>query len=324
LNYTDFPIIQEDDITGTKFGTDYNLTILGWISKHDGVKKYVCECTICKKDPEMYGDGLFPIWKSYIIKGTIPCGCSKGTRYSEAQVSTLAKRIASEKGYTFNHIVGDFKGIKTKISLTCSKHGEWKTNTTDNLRFGKGCPECKRDKIVEVNRHPDNEFIKTVLSIPSFHPETKIKRSIKKNTRGRGDCWDVLCGLCQESYTSVGSKLKIGQRGCSCSKDPRECYINLIIDNDTPIAVKFGVATSSKSRRQSQQRGCVHKVKTLFRYSFNTSAECKLAEKECKLSLITNILQKSDMKDGFTETTYCYNIENIKEIYKKHGGTLIE
>lgn len=48
-----------------------------------------------------------------------------------------------------------------------------------------------------------------------------------------------------------------------------------------------------------------------------------LAEAECKRELVCRILSKTEMPDGWTETTYCHNIEAIEAIYIKYGGTKI-
>lgn len=52
-------------------------------------------------------------------------------------------------------------------------------------------------------------------------------------------------------------------------------------------------------------------------------AACKKAERECKKELETGVVLKRDMPDGWTETTWSYNIGKVVDIYKRNGGLLV-
>lgn len=58
-------------------------------------------------------------------------------------------------------------------------------------------------------------------------------------------------------------------------------------------------------------------------YQFTTKQQCLSAERECKETLECEIVERSDMPDGYTETTYPYNVDSIIRIYEKHGGVEI-
>lgn len=48
------------------------------------------------------------------------------------------------------------------------------------------------------------------------------------------------------------------------------------------------------------------------------------AERECKEQLECGVVLKRDMPDGWTETTYVYNLEKIVEIYERNGGVKVD
>ena len=85
---------------------------------------------------------------------------------------------------------------------------------------------------------------------------------------------------------------------------------------------KFGIATDSAKRAQKQNYISVYEITNHEIYTFPSSSACKAAEKECKETLETCVISKSEMSDGWTETTHAGNLPMIVEIYRKHGGIL--
>lgn len=100
-------------------------------------------------------------------------------------------------------------------------------------------------------------------------------------------------------------------------------YIHLLRDKDTYIGVKFGLEKKLRSRLYAQNRTSVFSVTRHSVYFFPDRCDSVAAERECMQSFTCGIVSKSDMPDGWTETTYCYNIEAIEAIYRKHGGVRI-
>ena len=100
--------------------------------------------------------------------------------------------------------------------------------------------------------------------------------------------------------------------------------MNLVVDvHDVVVAIKFGIARDSKQRIRQQNSRSVYRLKQHSVYTFPSVAECKKAERECKEELDCGIVLKRDMPNGYTETTWLYNLEKIEEIYKRNGGLLL-
>lgn len=103
----------------------------------------------------------------------------------------------------------------------------------------------------------------------------------------------------------------------------KEAYINLIIDA-IPVAVKFGVAVNSLARAKHQNSKSIYEIQHHARYRFTDVYSCKKAERECLQELECSVVSKEDMPDGYTETTWLYNLDKIIEIYERNGGIKIE
>lgn len=54
--------------------------------------------------------------------------------------------IAESKQIQILGWTGEWKGNKTKLKLSCPKHGEWNTTNISSFRNGRGCPACARNK----------------------------------------------------------------------------------------------------------------------------------------------------------------------------------
>lgn len=320
--------LQQDEYSqsGVVFGSNRQLSLVG----HDGGKSwnkyYILKCATCSQDSELFGEGYFRSVKSVLIKGVIPCGCSKSVKWSIHQYNILCSRKAKELGYTFLGFVGEWRGINTKIKMLCEKHGEWDTGNTQHLINGeRGCPKCKLDTLSVIKRKPDDTMIQSFFDSGSFHPDTKFWRSDRLNSRGCKSYWNLGCPECGEQVESNGTNLQKGAMPCGCSvQQQQQCYIGILSDEGSNIAIKFGIAKNSKQRIKLQDRKSAYEVKQHSIYLFDSVFDCKKAERDCKQELECGIVLKRDMPDGYTETTWIYNLDKIIEIYERNGGVKIE
>jgi len=141
-------INKEDSFIGSNFDTPKGgvITVVGISTspRVDGHKKYLCECSICSKDTELFPD-LFESVKRGLTgsksrKPRVICGCTK-FKWSESQQVILVKREAALRGYTFSGWSGVFKGAKTKLHLYNPVTGNsWDSTTINNFNEGNGDP----------------------------------------------------------------------------------------------------------------------------------------------------------------------------------------
>lgn len=318
---TDGLMQDEFSLSGKKFN---NFEVVGWSGKQHTGKFYIIKCPVCTLDPEMYQDGYFRSVKSKLVKGQIPCGCGRGHNYNEAQFEVLCTRKAESVGYKFLGFRGEWKGAKTKIKLLCQKHGEWDSGIIDSLlNGGRGCPSCMVDAFTLRVLYPDSVMIESFFASGGFPKGTLFWRSNRKTRQGARSYWFMSCPECGKTGEATSNNLQQGKRPCGCNiHRQQECYINWILDGDNKVAIKFGIARDSSQRVKQQNSKAAYEVQQYQVYKFPDVASCKKAERECKKELECGILLKRDMPDGYSETTWVYNLSKIQDIYKRNGGRL--
>lgn len=308
-----------------RFGESGQLQVIGWNGLYQSSKYYFLACDLCSKDLELFPTGIFKSMRSDLVRGTIPCGCGKLPKWSKEQWEIRATRASDSKNLTFKGFVGDWLGKLTKVSLECNVHGEWCTGSLDTLVNRKNsCPGCRTDKVRVLKLKPDSLMIQSFMESGVFPEGTRFWRSNRKTLQGAKVYWHSYCPECQTESESFCGDLQAGKRSCQCSRlAQKECYINLIQDEDNILAIKFGIASISERRLKSQNKSSIYSVSPYITYKFPTATSCRNAERECKRSLICGVMTRYEMPDGFTETTYPYNIEHIIKIYQKYGGVMI-
>ena len=315
--------LQQDEWSkkSLKLGKEESLTVVGWDGRNKtGHKLYIVKCSKCTQDPELFGDGYFKTTKSSLSRGNMPCGCAAHPRWSESQYAVLCSRKANKFGYTFLGFSGQWDDQKTRARVLCEKHGEWGPMVGEFVNKLSGCARCGTEK-------PDEEMIATFFNSGCFHPNTEFKRSDRVAACGRGRYWSVHCSECGDFGEGLGCNLMKGHRPCGCSNhNQKEAYINFLSDDITglDVAIKFGIATNSRRRLSQINVSSIYKASSYAVYLFNTAGECKRAEKDCKKELQCGILPKQALPNGYTETTWLYNLEKIIEIYERNGGVKIE
>lgn len=319
--------LQQDEWSreAPTFGKEGQLTIVGWSGRDGGNKFYILKCSKCSKYSELFGKGYFKSLKGGLLRGIIPCGCSRKHHWSIEQYIILCSRKAEELGYTFLGFEGVWKGRNTKIKMLCEKHGEWNTTSIHNLlHIMNGCKRCGIESSIEFNTKSDDLMIQSFQDSGAFHPDTKFWRSERKNSEGYKKYWYMSCPECGETGESTSVGLQRGHIPCGCSiHRQQECYINWVIENEYPIAIKFGIANNSNIRIKQQSYKSTYTLKQHSIHIFPSVSDCKKAERDCRQELECGVVLKRDMRDGYTETTWVYNLEKIIEIYERNGGVLI-
>lgn len=136
-----------------------------------------------------------------------------------------------------------------------------------------------------------------------------------------------LHGIKEISVTNLLSN-NIGCSECA-GNNQIYSYIHLVSDNSIPYCLKYGIETIPGNRVIQQNKRSKLIITSFSSYKFNSVNDCRNAENECKKLFQKenkNILHrigyctKTEMKDGYSETTAIENLEKIIEIYEKWGG----
>lgn len=189
-------------------------------------KRFICECSICSEDEELWPYGSINSPKYNLEHNNIPCGCSK-PRWKEWQWDIKVKRYCEEVDYEFLGWAEEFKGDKTKVKLFNPKTGNtWGSTSAGKLLSGQGDPKTPH---YLSQRKPDHYYVDMFMSSGKFPKGTKFSRD--NVTKDKFDCysyWDVECPVCKEdifsqngfSYTFKASNtsLRDGALPCRCYK----------------------------------------------------------------------------------------------------------
>lgn len=321
--------LQQDDFVGTKFGNDNQLEVVGWSGRNSSYGKfYILHCKTCSSDSEMFGGGYFKSLKSALVnKNVLPCGCAVAPRRSEKQYLILAQRKAESLGHQCLGFAEPFKGQYTKLKLQCPKHGIWNTTSVNSLvNNGHSCPKCRVDAARQVNTKPDEDMIASFFASGAFHPDTKFSRSERKDSNGYSPYWVVDCPVCGERGEAISTSFQKGYLSCLCAHmRQKSAYVNMIKnENGECFAIKFGVANNPKERAKQQFSTALYDFETYGVWEFQTKQDCLSAERTCMSEVSGPVLSKTEMPDGWTETTYPYNLDKIVEIYEEYGGVRVQ
>jgi hypothetical protein len=219
-------------------------------------------------------------------------------------------------------------------SYVCDVCGEHFQASHHRKRGSVYCSQPCRNKTRDIARSKTNLKTKTkaykkrFISEGGFNPDTEftiLGSSVDHESPGNGTVWQYTCSECNQVAVSTTSCLLAGKRSCGCSLHrQKQAYINLLVDCDTIVAIKFGIARDSKQRVKQQDSKSAYTLKQHSVYVFPSVQQCKQAERECKKELETGVVLKRDMPDGYSETTWAYNIGRVKDIYERNGGVPVE
>lgn len=235
-------VLNSDSFIGSKFK---NLEVLYWDgARQNGVKVYTVSCSVCSKDTELFGDGLFKTTKHSLTDGKIPCGCAPARKWTQHQYSVLIQRKASTKGYTVSFAGHIFNRSDTEATLSCRSGHTW-TTKYKTILAGYGCPHCAN----AVKVVPDDIQVASFLETGKFKQGTKFWRSENIGSGGKLKWYStcptcsndafVKAGLCNGVFESDVGMLKKGSLPCRCSKkinwtkEQREHQISEVLKNST-------------------------------------------------------------------------------------------
>lgn len=301
-----------DEFIGTRFG---NLTVVGWDGERqgNGTKLYECHCSECAQDPELHGNAIYKSPKDSLVRGQLPCGCSKNPRWNADQYRVLIKRKSNIK---YSVVVPEGAKATTKVRCICAVEDcghEWSTTINKLLNNGTACQKCGGRARGRARTMPESVAIENVLRIANEKGWTLLGFKTKwKNAHSklllecsRGHTWDP-------SYTGI---VHGGGTGCpDCNGGgynrslPGTFYVYLWTHKDTKAQhLKYGISNVPTNRIRNQRRAnAKYTAKQLCSIDFtdgNIPANLeKVVDEYKKASQIPSPVTKEIFPDGFSET----------------------
>jgi hypothetical protein len=202
----------------TVIGVDNGQRAKGWWNQ-----KYIIKCSICSEDEKLWPYGSIKTGKSFLEKGTVPCGCTRTPRWSKEQYEVRINRWCSDRGYEFLGFNGEWRGKDTKVKIRdLETNEEWDSGTLHRLLFqGSGNPlKAKRRQLTGIHSRKYYDNDEDLIS-KSAYPEGTTFKLIE------GKVWEVTCSVCSKDFYShkdkgafMASRDSIlgGSLSCRCSK----------------------------------------------------------------------------------------------------------
>lgn len=316
-------------------------------------EEYQKECQAVAKEGIKITAFVAP-WKGAHTK--LVCSCEKHGEWKTATISNF-------KGGRGCPICGFRRGSRVENDICITEFistGAFKKGTTftrsDRLtaRGWKGywyvtCPVCSNDKYVQeglcsglfesIGDSLKSGTLPCRCSTAPRYTKSQWEHRLDEECKTRGYKfigWESkkVGGKAQFTYScnlhglQVASSHHFLSDGSGCprcgNQSQQEGYIHKLTDEVDWSCLKFGIARESKIRIRQQSRSTeLFSIKTLAVYKFPTVSACRDAEKECKRTMVCKILTKSQLADGYTETTPIQNLDKIIEIYERFGGVKI-
>lgn len=292
---------KQDDFIGTTFPTPNGgvLTVVDWDGKRGSgsAKKYTLECSICSKDTELFHDG-FKSSKGSLVRGGVPCGCTKSPRWSEYQQKVRVQRECKKRGYTFHGWIGGFKGSSTRLDLENHKtDNRWgRTRIADFMR-GKGDLEEGKLRTKEASTLGDNVHIEDFHKAGFTEDYIFTRNTERVTSRGWYVYWDYTCPTCSNDgyvkarvcsgvFTSSRSHLKKGLKSCRCSstyrwtQKQREYQIKKVCHEEGLTFIGWCGEYKSAHSKFNWRCSKDHDCKTSVNQFFSRGSRCMTCRKE--------------------------------------------
>ena len=203
---------------------------------------------------------------------------------------------------------------RTKGDCNCNSCGNKWRATADSILSGKGCNLCGYKSSGAKNTFTKEQFIESSINRHGNKYDYSKSKYVNATTK------IIISCKAHGDFNQLPYAHTYGQGCPTCyGGNQRQAYINLILDNDNCIGVKFGVANNFNTRVLSQNNRSKFKVVNLAVWVFSDSESCLKAEHDVKL-ITSPSISRDEMPDGHTETAKPSDIDMIIKIYEKLGG----
>jgi len=304
-----------DEFVGKRFGKEGQVEVLGWFGeKRAWAKVYTIICHTCKNDSELFGDGKFLAEKSSLMKGKLPCGCTKMGKWSKEQKIVLCHRKAAKMNVEITRIDDD------KIFLRCRRDNhEWTSTIKTFMDKRGGCQMCS---LQVVPRKKDNdEFVANKLMATGLFHEDTLFWKCEKEVKGK-DSWRYICPRCstsnpQEIFEGCRQNMLQGYLPCSCRKTktiPKDAnfiiYV-LEVTSDTGSFTGYGITRDLTTRLKHHKMNLKKRQFVIQNYKTFNDISPWLASKIERKIKANFIVTPQEVKGFITEATLIENYPSV-------------
>jgi hypothetical protein len=293
--------------------TKGNITTV--ISYRPSDNKYVCRCSLCSNDKELWPDGSIIGSAESIDKGRCFCACSNRPNWRNWQYLILIKRKIDPKGYSLLN-EEDFKyeniNRDSRVVLFNRKtNNTWSTSVSCIIHNNTGDVLEANELARVANLKSDDFHIKGFISA-GFDSRTEFWRSNNKDYKGGSALWYYKCHVCGDICENYLGNLKRGVKSCSCysiqgfdKSKPANFYI-VRWYGYCESWIKCGITNRNVIHRINEQNNNSKHLDYEILYSFynEDGSVIQSIEREYKQTFETSVCPKEYLPDGYTETTY--------------------
>jgi hypothetical protein len=291
-----------------KFGDKFDYSLTEFVSSQSKVKIICPIHSIFETSPSVH------LRKEGGCK--LCANSNNGKRARISQEDFISRSVDVHKNF-YDYSKVEYVDYDTKVTIICPIHSDF-IQTPDAHLHGKGCTKCGLAKLQKLNSSGAEKFIKSAEKLHSnFYDYSKVEY-INNRTK-------VSVGCPSHGYFSVSPSNHLKGKGCpSCAKsgyDPFKEGSFYILSVGEEV-IKFGITRVIERRLKDIQNDSVYPISVLYRFDFIDGSIPRAIENTIlqDSSIIKEVVARADMKQGYTETTYLYNLPKILRIVENFNN----
>ncbi len=278
-------------------------------SKSEFISSHTKTSVICSDH------GVFHVSPNSHQRGTGCSTCAKikiGKKASSKAADNFLKKAQSVHGEAIDFSKVIYSTAKEKAIFICPAHGEWEARP-DNILHGKGCPSCRRQKIVEANKKKSLQAAKEFPLKGSQVHKNKYDYS-KAEYISVHKKIEIICPEHGTFWQSPANHLS-GENGCpDCSvfgyrtSKPGWLYLQTLNDE----FIKIGITNHTPERRMKEhKKNSILQHKIVEKWYFNDGNIPLSIETKIKRSFECGVVSSDVMEDGHSETMFISELPNV-------------